>query len=236
MRLIQCEQGTKEWLAARVAIPTGSMFGVARKRLKTGPNKGQLAAVSREYAFRLACERISGVALDENGFENYAMRRGHELEPEARLLHEEAKGVLVQQIGFITDDDGLFGVSVDGLIGNDGISEYKCFIAPAKLMPILIDGDLSDVMDQIQGGLWITGRQWSHFVLYCPALKPVGKHLTIIEVERDEAYIEELKADMWHFKGVVDHYVEILTDQPEAAIEAPEPESVQTEEQAAFSF
>jgi len=232
MRLIKCEQGTPEWLAARIARPTGSMFGVARKRLKTGPRKGDFATDTRQYAFRLACERISGVALDEDGFENYAMRRGHELEPEARLLHEEAKGVLVQQVGFITDDDGLFGVSVDGLIGNDGISEYKCFIAPAKLMPILIDGDLSDVMDQIQGGLWITGRQWAHFVLYCPALEPIGKHLTIIEVQRDEEYITGLEADMWKFKGLVDHYVEVLTDQPEAPEETPEP----AEEQTAFSF
>lgn len=230
MRLIQCAQGTPEWLAERVAKPTGSMFYVARKRLKTGANKGDYTAEAKQYAFRLACERISGVALDEDGFENYAMRRGHELEPEARLLHEEAEGILVQQVGFITDDDGYFGVSVDGLIGNDGISEYKCFIAPAKLMPILIDGDLSEVMDQIQGGLWITGRQWAHFVLYCPTLEPVGKHLTIIRVERDEEYIADLEADMWKFKRLVDHYVEILTGQPE--VTEPEP----AEEQAAFSF
>jgi hypothetical protein len=232
MRLIKCEQGTPEWLSARVAIPTGSMFFEARKRLKSGPNKGGFTTAGKQYAFRLACERISGVALDEDGFENYAMRRGHELEPTARLLHEEAKGVLVEQVGFITDDQGLFGVSVDGLVGKNGISEYKCFISPAKLMPILIDGDLSDIMDQVQGGLWITERQWAHFVLYCPALEPVGKHLTIIEVERDEVYIKELESDLLEFKGLVDHYVELLTDQPEAVVEAPE----LVEEQAAFSF
>lgn len=211
MIVINCDQGSPEWYESRVGRVTASMFVEARKRLKSGPNKGDFTAAGKQYAFRLACERISGQALDEDQFETWAMKRGHELEPEARLAHELQKEILVEQAGFILDDEGIFGVSVDGLIGDDGISEYKCFISPVKLMPILLEDDLSDVMDQIQGGLWITGRKWAHFVLYCPALASIGKDLTIIEVERDETYIRELQSDLLEFNGLVESYIEKLS-------------------------
>ena len=48
---------------------------------------GEFSDGAKAYAFRLAIERISGEPLDE-GFETYAMRRGRELEPAARLEHE----------------------------------------------------------------------------------------------------------------------------------------------------
>lgn len=210
MKIVHCEQGSPEWHQARCGAITGSMFVECRKRLKSGPNKGDFSAAGKQYAFRLAVERISGQLLAEDKFETFEMRRGRELEPEARLLHEEAKGILVEQTGFVLTEDGKFGVSVDGFIDDDGISEYKCFIGPSSLMPIVLEGDWSDCKDQVQGGMWVTGRKWAHFVLYCPALKPVNKHLTIIEAERDNDYIEELQSDLLAFDGLVESYIDQL--------------------------
>ncbi|WP_206208249.1 hypothetical protein [Xanthomonas oryzae] len=48
-----------------------------------GEPVGDYSDEAKSYAFRLAIERISGEPLDE-GFETFAMRRGHELEPYAR--------------------------------------------------------------------------------------------------------------------------------------------------------
>jgi hypothetical protein len=205
-QIIECEQGSPEWHQARTGAITASMFAECRKRLKGGPNKGDFTEEAKKYAFRLAVERISGQLLAEDKFETFEMRRGRELEPEARLAHEEARGILVEQCGFALTADGRFGVSVDGLIDEDGISEYKCFIAPSSLRPILLDNDISDCIDQVQGGLWITGRKWAHFVLYCPALRKVGKNLTIFEVERDDNHIEAMETDLLAFDRLVEDY------------------------------
>lgn len=206
MIVINCEQGTQEWFQARAGVITASMFDECRKTLKSGPNKGQPSAKAKEYAFRLAVERISGELLAEEVFENYAMRRGRELEAEARLAHEAAKGILVDQTGIALTDDRLFGASLDGLIDEDGCSEYKCYISPSSLMPIIIDNDLSQVEAQVQGQLWVTGRKWADFVLYCPALKPVGRDLTIITIHRNDEFIEDLEKDLLKFNNLVDEY------------------------------
>lgn len=210
MIVIDCEQGSEEWHKARAGVITASNFEECRKRLKSGPNQGGFTGKAKEYAFRLAIERISGELLSEDKFDTFEMKRGRDLEPEARLKHEEKRGILVDQTGIALTDDNRFGASVDGLIDEDGSCEYKCFIGPSSLMPILLDNDISKTIDQVQGQLWITGRRWSDFVLYCPALKAIGKDLTIITVDRDDDYIEALEKDLIEFDKLVDEYKEKL--------------------------
>lgn len=202
MILHTAPQGSPEWHAARAGVITASMFATCRQKLKSGPSKGEFAAAAGDYAFRLAVERISGQPLDE-GFETWAMRRGHELEPAARLEHELAIGVVVQPAGFVTTDDNLFGASADGLIGEDGGAEYKCLVDPSRLRRVLISGDISEFMDQIQGGMWITGRTWWDFCLYCPALESIGLQLWHRRVERDDNYIDQMEMDLIAFERLV---------------------------------
>ncbi|WP_119154179.1 lambda exonuclease family protein [Caldimonas tepidiphila] len=215
MKLIACAQGSEQWHAARAGCITASMFRVARERLKSGPNKGDFSAAAKDYAFKLAIERISGQPLDE-GFETWQMKRGHELEPAARLEHELQTGLVVEPAGFVTTDDGLFGASADGLIGEGGGSEYKCLVSPEKLRSVLVSGDWSDYRDQVQGCMWITHRRWWEFCLYCPALEPIGRQLYRLRVERDEDYIADLETDLLAFARLVDQY-EASLRQPLAA-------------------
>lgn len=175
-----------------------------------GEAVGDWSDAAKNYAFRLAVERISGVPLDE-GFQTWQMKRGQELEPEARRRHEEEAGVIVQRAGFITTDDGRFGASADGLIGEDSGSEYKCLVSPEGLRDVLLNSDISEFIDQVQGCMWLTGRKTWHFGLYCPALAPVGSDFTWREVARDESYIEALEADLVQFMAVVDDYQAKLT-------------------------
>lgn len=205
MIVVTCEQGSPEWHASRAGVITASMFGTARSKLKSGANKGEYTAAALDYAFRLAVERISRTPLDE-GFETWAMKRGHELEPEARLEHEIQSGLFVERAGFVMTDDELFGASADGLIGDEEGSEYKCFISPEKLRQFHIDDDISSIVDQVQGCLWITGRKRWHVGMYCPALKPVGRQLWLKTFERDENYIERLEADLVEFNRLVESY------------------------------
>lgn len=200
------EQGTPEWHQVRAGSITASMFGQIMDKLTRGPDKGGYRKPIHDYAFRLAIERISGEPLDEGMFENYAMRRGHELEPEARAAHAFLKGLDIERAGFVTTEDGLFGASADGLIGEEGGSEYKCLIDPARIRDIVLNRDISEFAPQCQGGMWLTGRKWWHFCLYCPALQPAGKDLMVFPVERDEEYIERMESELVAFNRLVEDY------------------------------
>lgn len=209
MKIHTAPQGSQEWKQARAGVITASMFKVAREKLKSGPNKGQPSEAAKNYAFRLAIERISGTPLDE-GFETWAMARGHELEPMAREHHEYHAGVTVTPCGFVTDDDGVFGASADGLIGDDGGAEYKCLVSPERLRETILHHDIEPYLDQVYGGMWLTGRAYWDFCIYCPALAPVGRELTRWRIQRDEAYIEAMEADLIQFKKLVDDYEQKL--------------------------
>lgn len=213
MKIITCTQGSDEWHAARAGVITASMFKVARQRLKSGPNKGDFTEAAKNYAFRLAIERISGQPLDE-GFETWQMKRGHELEPQARAEHELQTGLLVMPAGFVCTDDGWFGASADGLIDQDGGSEYKCLVSPEGLRDVLLANDISEFTDQVQGCLWLTVRKWWHFGLYCPALQSIGRQFTLLPTDRDEAYIEDLERDLLQFRTLVVTYESRLRRPP----------------------
>lgn len=185
----------------------------AVKRAIAGEKVGEFSDAAKDYAFRLAVERISGEPLDEGGFNTFAMRRGNELEPEARDAHSFERGVAVFPAGFVVTEDHKFGASADGLIGDDGGAEYKCLIDPSRIRDIVLNGNIAEFMDQVQGGMWITGRKWWHFCLYCPALAPAGKALTIFEVERNDSYIEALESDLVEFDRLVCEY-EIALREP----------------------
>jgi hypothetical protein len=204
---VDCEQGSPEWHLERAGLITASMVATVRDTYKSGKNKGEHKAAALNYAFRLACERISGQPLDE-GFQTYQMKRGNEMEPEARARHEFEIGCEVIPTGMVKTVDGRFGASADGLIGDDGGAEYKCLVSPERIRSVLIDGDMSEFTDQVQACLWLTGRTWWHFALYCPALEPAGKDLTLYEVQRDDDYIAEMEHDLVEFDKLVCEYAD----------------------------
>lgn len=214
--LVEAPQGSEEWLAARAGVITASRFADARSKLTRASKAGKAGDPSGkaiEYAWQVALERIAGQPVSAS-FETWAMRRGSELEPEARMAYEMQTGLLASEEGLLLADDRVFGYSADGLVGDDGLIEIKC---PANCQKI---GDIwshpetatSEYIDQIMGGLWLTGRQWCDFIMYCPWLEPVGKALFIKRVERDEQYIAELEADLVRFKALVDEYETILRE------------------------
>lgn len=202
MIVINCVQGDEIWHASRAGVTTASNFADCCEMLKNG----SFSKKAQQYAFKLAIERISGKLLQEDKFETWEMRRGREEEPNARFAHEQKIGVMVEQTGIVLTDDRLFGASVDGFINEDGCAEYKCFVSPTSLMPILLDGDISDCVYQIQGQLWITGRSYCDFCLYCPALDAIGKKLTVFRVERDDNFIEKMEVKLLKFNQLVNEY------------------------------
>lgn len=205
MILHQHEQGSDAWRASRSGVITASMFSTARYKTK----KGEWSSDARKYAFRLALERLGGEPLDE-GFQTWAMKRGKELEPRARDKIAARLGVEIGVPGFCTTDDGLFGASADGFIGTDKGLEIKCLVDPDRISTVLVSDDISEFEDQIQGGMWITGRSSWYYALYLPQLDKAGRCLYLREVRRNENYIADLERDLRSFNDLVNSALDNL--------------------------
>lgn len=192
------EQGSYEWKEARAGKVTASRAKDARDRLKSGPPSQKQIA----YAAQISVERICKLPMDMT-FENWQMREGHVQEPLARQAYENATGNLVLEVGAISDDDGIFLYSPDGLVDDDGLVEIKSIFSPDRILQIVVDGNISDFIDQCMFGLWLTARKWIDLVIWCPALESIGLHLTVRRITRDEDAIEELESDLLAFAELV---------------------------------
>lgn len=202
-------QGSAEWHAARAGVISASNFALARERTA----KGNRTARANDYAFRLALERIAAAPLEEHQFLPWQARRGQLLEPMAARLYELQTGNQVTPIGFVTTDCGRFGASPDGLVCTDGGVEFKAFLNAEKISGIILSGDIGDCLDQVQGGMWLAGRLWWDFGLLCPALAAIGRALTIHRIDRDDAYITQMAAELQEFDGYVESIVARLREQ-----------------------
>jgi hypothetical protein len=180
MRIIDAEQGTEEWLRSRLGCPSGSGFS------KLITSSGKESTSRAGYVNGLIAEKVTGQIPE--GFDNYWMARGRELEPDAKAYFEFERRCTVQEVGFCKHDEYECGISPDGLIDSDGGLEIKC-PADATQVKYFRAGVLpSEYKAQVQGCLWITKRKWWDFLSYHPSLPPL-----LIRVERDEDFIKELE-------------------------------------------
>ena len=159
------EQNSEEWLKLRSGMPTASCFS------KLVTSKGEPSKSMQGYAQTLAGELYAGHPLDSwQG--NIYTDRGHELEDEAALAYE-MRGPEVNTIGFVTDNDCMYGCSPDRTVGDDGLIEIKCL--PKAHISVLMHFDKhgkvpSDYVVQPQGQMLVTGRAWCDLVFYQPDL------------------------------------------------------------------
>ena len=159
----ELEQGTDDWLQARCGIVTASTM----RNLVTSAGKVADNDTSRGFIRQLATERIIGVP--EYTYPTRPMQRGNLLEPHARELYAEHYAP-VDEVGFIrldTDEYSL-GYSPDGVIGHDGLVEFKAPGPKEHLRTILADEVPAVYKWQVQVGLFTTGRSWLDFISYCP--------------------------------------------------------------------
>lgn len=158
-------QGSPEWFAARLGIPTASMFRI----LITSKGKIANNKTVRNYALQLAAERETGII--EESYQGYDMLRGHFQEVIARNIYSENLDP-VAECGFIVRDFGSFkvGGSPDGLVNlpndDDGGIEIKSRLSKFQLETIINNKTPEEYIDQIQGSMFVSGRNWWDFVQY----------------------------------------------------------------------
>lgn len=211
------EQGSAEWLESRRGAITGSKFKDARSRLadkaekvdkKTGEItpavRGAPSAKARLYAYGTARVRCGG--KDNEVFQSRPMQVGREQESLACAAYEAVRNVLVEPVGFYRTIDGLFGVSPDGLIGDDGVLEIKTMVSSETFYDAVVNNETSEFLDQCNGYLWLLGRKWVDLVLWAPDMADVGLDMVVHRIHRNEENIEALEFDLMAFNGLVNGY------------------------------
>ena len=128
-----------------------------------------------------------------------ATERGHMLEPEARKYYSFQRDLDAETVGLIyRDESRMVGCSPDGLVGDDGLIELKCPMAPTHLLWLARYSPIGgkpgtcprEHRPQVQGQLWVSRRKWCDFMSYHPQLPPL-----LIRVEPDAKYHAAL--DKW---------------------------------------
>lgn len=193
LQIFNCAQGSPEWFACRLGIPTASEF----KAVMTKGRGGAPSDTRSTYMMELLSERL-GIMLDSFGG-NAHTERGHTLEPRARKLYQlmnpERK---ITEIGFMRR--GKAGASPDSLVDHNGLTEIKSKISTKHLKAMMVERALpAEHVHQVQGQLWISGREWCDFISYCEGLWPF-----IVRVQRDEKLIAEMAVAVAEFNQELD--------------------------------
>jgi hypothetical protein len=170
------QQNTDEWLQMRVGKITGS--GVSKFMANFGKAFGQPAV---DYSIQIAIEQLTGKAYG-NSYSNGHMERGHEQEPIARTLYEEAYFCDVSNGGFF--DNGLTGCSPDGLIYGDGLIEIKSVIGTVHFDTVKRGKFDPKYKWQLAFNLMETGRNYIDYVSYSADF-PSGKRLFVYRCNRE---------------------------------------------------
>ena len=186
------EQRTTEWHTARLGKVTASRVAdvIAKTKAGYGASRANLMA-------DLIVERLTGQPAST--FTNAHMEWGTEQEPHARAAYSARTGELVEEVGFI-DHPCITnsGASPDGLVGDDGLVEFKC-PATATHLDTLLAGEVpSKHIPQLQWQMACTGRKWCDFCSYDPRL-PEHLRMFVKRVERDDAYIKMLETEVTKF-------------------------------------
>ena len=178
------QQNTDEWLDLRCGKIGGSSIG------KIMANYGKaFGKPAHDLAVKIAIEQITGKRQDQS-YSNAHMERGHEQEPIARALYERENFCVVDNGGFF--DDGVHGVSPDGLVDDDGVIEIKSVISSVHFANKKRGGFDPTYQWQYFLNLMVTGREWIDFVSFCADF-PEGKRLYEFRIFAEDSHEEFVK-------------------------------------------
>jgi len=206
-------QRSEDWYAARLGKATASRFkdAIATKKQTEKQKKDNLPGdpmqAQLDYLTELVVERLTQAPIQR--YTTAAMTWGTEQEPAARAAYERVTGRIVEETGFVCHDTLMAGCSPDGLVDWDGLIEIKCPWNTANHIETLLNGMPADHIPQVQGQMWITGREWCDFVSYDPRM-PEALQLHVQRIQRDEAFIADLERRVTSFLAEVGNQVEAL--------------------------
>lgn len=121
-----------------------------------------------KYASQLASERMTGKP-HRSAFSSASIDHGNDTEAEARIQYELRNGVMVIESDFVQHPQiARSGASPDGLIGDDGLVEFKCPDSHTFLEYKLKGEIPSKYRWQMLWQCICTGRKWADYSPYDP--------------------------------------------------------------------
>jgi putative phage-type endonuclease len=197
------EQRTTEWHNARLGKVTASRVADVIAKTKTG-----YGASRANLMADLIVERLTGQPAST--FSNAHMEWGTEQEPRARAAYSARIGELVEEVGFVDHPSvANSGASPDGLVGDDGLVEFKCPATATHLDTLLAQSVPAKYIAQMQWQMACTGRKYCDFCSYDPRL-PEHLRMFVQRVERDDEYIKMLEAEVTKFLAELDEKLKQL--------------------------
>ena len=201
MNLIPCEQRSEEWRILRAGKVTASAISDV---LAKGKTKNSEASTRVNYRAKLIAEILTG-RPSEDEYVSHNMRWGIETEPLARTAYELAGDLTIELVGFVLHPRiECFGASPDGLIGDDGLAQFKC-PSTATHLNYLLKGEVpTEYQNQMLVEMACTGRDWCDLVSFDPRL-PRELQLFVRRFHRDDVRIAEIE-------GKVEEFLEEIRD------------------------
>ena len=202
------EQRTEEWFQQRLGKVTASRISDVIAKTKTGVSTSR-----QNYLVQLVSERLTGKKGDS--FVNQAMLDGIERESAARELYMRTRDVSVTEVGFFdhpviknsgASPDGAVNAEEDGKYA--GLIEIKCPIETTHTNTLMSKSVPSKYMPQIQWQMASVSPnvKWVDFISFNPNF-PDTMQLFVARVERDNAYIAELEAEVIKFLDEVEQTI-----------------------------
>jgi putative phage-type endonuclease len=198
-------QRSPAWFQARLGKVTASRVADVIAKTRTG-----YSASRENYMAQLVVERLTNAVAES--YTNAAMQWGTDQEPFARAAYEVAKGVMVEEIGFVSHPTIQWaGASPDGLVGSEGLLELKAPQSATHIDTLLSQTVPGKYITQMQFQMACTGRQWCDFVSFDPRM-PQKAQLFVKRVERDNEFIANIENEIIKFLDEVSAKVEQLNE------------------------
>ncbi|WPH64009.1 YqaJ viral recombinase family protein [Vibrio phage vB_VpP_1] len=192
-------QGSEEWKMMRLGVVTASMAEclVSKKPRSKGKEYGvdflpAKAGDSKRDTFmkKLVAQVCTRQIPPEVTAK--ALAWGKDNEPFARDAYSAATFNVIDELPFIYKDSSMrFGISPDGLVGDDGGLELKCPHDSSVFVAFMCDDEIkNEYLHQCQFSMWVTGREYWDFANFDPRMKGGAKKLHYLRQERDPKAME----------------------------------------------
>jgi hypothetical protein len=204
------DQRTDEWLQARAGKVTASRF----KDVISRTAKGLPTADRTRYLWQIVTERLTGQPVQMP--DAAPLRWGRENEDAARTAYLFTSSAHPTETGFVAHPTLACGASPDGLLSDEsdpdgmfGLIEIKCPWSSQVHLETWLNGMPEDHQAQIQGQMWLTGREWCDFVSFDPRM-PADLQLYVQRVKGNPEFQAMLEREIIAFSAEADEIVSRL--------------------------
>ena len=214
------DQRTDEWLQARAGKVTASRFKdvISRNKPTAAQAKagepGNPSADRTRYLWQIVTERLTGQPVQMP--DAAPLRWGRENEDAARTAYLFTSSAKLTETGFVAHPTLACGASPDGLLSDEtdpdgmfGLIEIKCPWNTQVHLETWLNGMPEDHQAQIQGQMWLTGREWCDFVSFDPRM-PADLQLYVQRVKGDPEFQARLEREIIAFSAEADEIVSRL--------------------------